>query len=119
MKRLLNELSQGFQTVTLEDFKIRYRNIREQNPKVKRCSLRGCKNPRDTTPQLGEDSCCAYHRLLFDFWSVEVVPEKFFEYFKNQRARRRAFTIWRKCIGKDECDRVVLKLANEKINWEC
>lgn len=58
------------QKITLEDLEIRYRNIRKQNPRVRQCSVSGCKNPRDRVPLpifLGEDTCCAYHRLLFDF----------------------------------------------------
>ena len=106
--------------VTLEDFEIRYRNIKRQNPKVKQCSISGCSNPRDSTPLLGEDTSCAYHRLLFDFWSSEVMDnDKFHHYLSSQKGRRRAFTNWRNTIGKVACDEIVLRLAQEGINWEC
>ena len=108
-------------SVTLEDLDIRYKNIRKDNPRVKQCSVRGCKNPRDSTPLLGEDTCCAYHRLLFDFWvaSEAMDFDKFYHYLENQKGRRRAFTNWRNRIGKKQCDKIVLQLANEGINWEC
>lgn len=106
--------------VTLEDFKIRYRNIRKQNPKVKECTVRGCHNPRDSTPLLGEDTSCAYHRLLFDFWSGEVMDnDKLFHYLESQKGRRRAFTNWRNRTGKEGLDKIVLRMAQEGINWEC
>jgi len=107
-------------TVTLEDLEIRYKNIRLQNPKVKQCSVKGCSNPRDSTPLLGEDSCCAYHRLLFDFWGCDIAPIRGHDILQmSQKGRRTAFTFFRNRHGKDECDRIVLRLANEGINWEC
>jgi len=105
--------------VTLKDFEIRYTNIRMQNPKVKQCTAAGCKNPVDTT-LLGEDTSCAYHRLLFDFWSCEVMDiNKFNHYLKSQKGRRRAFTNWINRTGQVECDKIVLRMAQEGINWEC
>lgn len=106
--------------ITLEDLEIRYNNIRKQNPKVKQCTVSGCKNPRDSTPMLGEDTCCAYHRLLFDFWSADVMhPDDFYHYLQSQKGRRRAFTNWMNKTGKDELDKLVLRMAHEPINWEC
>jgi len=106
--------------ITLEDLEIRYNNIRKQNPKVKQCTVSGCKNPRDSTPMLGEDTCCAYHRLLFDFWSSDVMhPDDFYHYLQSQKGRRRAFTNWMNKTGKDELDKLVLRMAHEPINWEC
>jgi hypothetical protein len=109
------------QKVTLEDFEKRYQFIRETNKHVKTCSINGCSNPRDTT-SLGEDSCCAYHRLLFDYWTYEVMGpdfDKLMNYMSNQRARRAAFTRWRNKLGKEQCDKIVLKLAQDGINWVC
>jgi len=106
--------------VTFEDFEIRYQNIRQVNPKVKQCSVSGCRNPRDSTEYLGEDTSCAYHRLLFDFWSADVMKhEKFHHYLISQKGRRRAFTNWLNKIGKAECDKIVLRMAQEGINWVC
>ena len=106
--------------VTLEDLEIRYKNILKRNPRIKKCSQRGCKNPIDSTPFLGEDTSYAYHRLLFDFWACEVVePEKFYHYLESQKGRRRAFTNWRNRTGKADLDKIVLRLAQEGINWEC
>jgi len=106
--------------ITLEDFEIRYKNIRKQNPKVKQCTMKDCHNPRDSTPLLGEDITCAYHRLLFDFWACEVMDnDKFHHYLTSQKGRRRAFTNWMNRIGKAECDKIVLRLAQQGINWEC
>lgn len=108
------------QELTLEDFEVRYRNIRRDIPGVENCSVRGCKNPRDSTEALGWDTSCAYHRLLFDYWACEAMAEdKFYYYLENQRARRTAFTKWRNKLGKVACDKIVLELAKEPINWKC
>jgi len=102
--------------ITLKDFEVRYDNIRKVNPKVKKCSIKNCFNPRDSTPSLGEDTCCAYHRLLFDFWSCECVENPL---VFTQKGRRRTFTNWRNKVGKKKCDKIVLRMAQEGINWEC
>jgi len=109
-------------SITLEDFEIRYKNLREANPKLKKCSVVGCSNPRDITTHGGEDSSCAYHRLLFDAWMYGLDSHdvnKVSYYFHNQRARRSAFTRWRNKHGEKTCDEFVLKLAQEGINWAC
>jgi len=106
-------------SINLEDFEIRYKNLREANPKFKKCSVVGCNNPRDITTHGGEDSSCAYHRLLFDAWSYGLDHDKAMYYFENQRARRSAFTKWRNRHGEKVCDEFVLKLAQEAINWAC
>jgi len=106
-------------TITLADFEIRYKNIRKEHPRVKNCSVSGCNNPRDFT-MLGEDTSCAYHRLLFDIWVCDVISEKeFHHYQKSQKGRRRAFTNWRNRTGKTELDKIVLRMAQEPINWDC
>jgi len=114
-----SEVPQRKALVTLEDFEIRYKNILASDPKRKCCSSSGCNNPVDHT-MLGEDTSCAYHRLLFDFWSCDVMnPDKFQHYLGCQKGRRRAFTNWQKRIGKAECDKIVLRMALEGINWMC
>jgi hypothetical protein len=106
--------------LTLDDLEIRYRNIRNSNPNVKKCTVTGCPNPRDSTELVGEDTSCAYHRLLFDFWSCEVcTPDQTNHYIVCQKGRRRAFTNWRNRTGKEALDRIVLKMALEPINWKC
>ena len=106
--------------LSLADFEIRYKNLREFNPKLEKCSVRGCKNPRDITEDLGVDTTCAYHRLLFDYWSYEVIEsDKINYYFSHQKACRTAFTKWRNKMGKEECDKIVLEMAKEPINWIC
>lgn len=105
--------------LTLEDFEVRYRNIRKSKPNVRKCTVSGCDNPRDST-ELGEDTSCAYHRLLFDFWSCEVcTPKQTNHYILCKKGRRRAFTNWRNRVGKAECDKIVLRMAREPINWSC
>lgn len=107
-------------TISLKDFEIRYTNIRKQNPTVKKCSITGCNNPRDSTPLLGSDTSCAYHRLLFDYWACDVMDnDKFHHYLSSQKGRRRAFTNWRNRTAKADLDKIVLRLAQEGINWEC
>jgi len=106
--------------VTLADFYVRYDNIIKKYPDIGKCSVKGCNNPRDITEGLGVDSSCAYHRLLFDYWLYEVMDHAKTEYyFANQRARRTAFTRWRNKTGKKACDKIVLMLAQEGINWKC
>jgi len=107
-------------SLTLKDFEIRYQNIRKQNPKVKKCSVKGCSNPRDSTKYLGEDTCCAYHRLLFDFWLADIAPIRGHNVLTmSQKGRRTAFTFFLKRTGKLGLDRIVLRMALEPINWEC
>lgn len=107
------------QSITLEDFEIRYKNLREAHPNIGTCSVVGCNNPRETTPYGGEDSTCAYHRLLFDAWSYGLDDDKRMYYWMKQQARRLAFTKWRNKLGEKTCDELVLKLAQEAINWAC
>ena len=103
-------------SLTLADLDIRYENLRKQYPKIKKCSVEGCSNPRDITPSLGWDSSCAYHRMLFDYWMYDVCHNitKL-----TQKEWRREFGIWMKKMGKEELDKIVLRMANESINWEC
>lgn len=105
-------------SATLEDFEIRYEKTRKAHPKIRKCSVTGCDNPRDTT-MMGEDTSCAYHRLLFDAWMYGLDGDKATYYFGNQRARRTAFTKWRNKLGQEACDKIVLHLAQEPINWAC
>lgn len=105
-------------SVTFDDFEVRYTNIRRDHPDIGRCSVVGCKNPRDIT-LMGVDSSCSYHRMLFDAWMYALDSDKANYYFKNQRARRTAFTKWRNKLGEEACDSIVLRLAQEPINWKC
>ena len=102
-------------SLTLKDFEVRYKKIREANPKVKQCSVSGCRNPIDSTELLGEDTCCAYHRLLFDFWFCDVRVRN----YKKREAQAKAFENWLKRIGKNTQDELALKMAQEPINWKC
>jgi len=108
--------------MTLTDFEIRYRNIRRDIPNVKKCSVKDCSNPRDFTELLGPDTCCAYHRLLFDFWSCDVYeddPVRQRLLTMARATRRRLFSRWMNKTGKRELDKIILKLAQEPINWKC
>jgi len=105
-------------SITLVDFFIRYDNIIKKHPSIGKCSVKGCNNPRDIT-EMGEDSSCAYHRLLFDRWMYSLSSEKIDYYMSNQRARRAAFTRWRNKLGEKACDKIVLEMAQEGINWIC
>lgn len=96
--------------ITFDDFEKHYQAVLADNPKVPKCSVRGCTNPAD-------DSACAYHRLLFDFWMYEVCGQKIRT--MTQRGRRRASTNWRKKTGKEACDAIVLDMAQNAINWYC
>jgi len=100
--------------ITLKDLEIRCAGILKKNPDIPHCTVKGCKNPIDHTEGMGWDTSCPYHRLLFDWWLYEVrqgdIPE-------DQRARRSAFSIWTKKLGKNGCDTIVLRMANDAINW--
>jgi len=97
--------------ITLEDFKIRYKNILKDNPKIERCSFVGCKNPADG------GTTCAYHRLLFDHWMCEVKGAGIMG--MTTRGRRIAFSRWVHKTGKATCDAIVLDMAQYNINWVC
>lgn len=106
-------------SVTLADLDIRYKNLREKHPDLPKCSVTGCDKPVDIT-ELGQDTSCAYHRLLFDYWAFETLETGKLDYYlQNQKVRRAAFTRWRNRTGKVVCDRIVLMLAQEGINWMC
>ena len=104
--------------VTFEDFEVRYKKIREKYPTIKDCTVEGCTNPRDITEGLGVDTTCSYHRLLFDFWIYEVLDvDETKKFITDRSARRKAFSSWMLAMGKDHCDEIVLKMAQDKINW--
>ena len=106
--------------VTLGDFVVRYENLREQHPDLPECSVESCRNPCDITEGMGVDTTCAYHRLLFDYWIMEVVsPDYTHRYIMDKTARRRDFSEWRKSQGKTTCDSIVLQMAQSSINWMC
>jgi len=106
-------------SITFKDFHVRYANIRKQYPNIESCSVHGCLNPVDFT-ELGKDTSCAYHRILFDIWACGGTDfEKFNFYLTNQKARRTAFTKWRNSLGKEKCDELVLMEAQCSINWVC
>jgi len=121
-------------SISLADFEIRYRNLRRMYPDLEKCGVKGCNNPVDITEGMGKDTSCAYHRLLFDFWSCDVIKDidvtPFGEIRLNRtclidvtllrrEVRRKRFRIWMDKIGKEECDRIVLEMAQEPINWSC
>ena len=102
--------------ITLKDLEIRCNGILEKNPDIPRCSFKGCKNPIDHTEGMGWDTSCPYHRLLFDHWLYNHArgnPPK------DQKARRRKFAMWVKTLGKWKESMIVLKMANDPINWSC
>lgn len=103
--------------ITLKDLDKRYEMIRKNVKDVPDCSFASCTNPVDATTVLGVSTACAYHRLLFDWWMYEVVTDH--RILDNKRERRRAFKKWVYEIGKERADRIVLQLANDRINWEC
>jgi hypothetical protein len=106
--------------ITLEDFNIRYANLRRNFPALRNCSVEGCTNPQDLTTLEGLSTTCAYHRLLFDFWSMEVLThEELKRYFKNKEERRKAFREWMGKIGKERCDNIAIRMAQDPINWAC
>ena len=105
---------------TLEDFEVRYKNQRKSYPNNPECSFDGCHNPVDVTEGMGVDTLCAYHRLLFDFWFFETVSEETTTiYLTKQSKRRNAFKKWMEKTGKEACDKIVLDMAKEPINWKC
>ena len=105
--------------ITLKDLEIRYKGIREKSKdKVPNCSFKNCKNPIDYTKGMGWDTSCAYHRLLFDWWLYHVINGDMI-ILRNKRTRRIRFAKWVKRIGKKKADKIVLKMANDAINWSC
>lgn len=103
--------------IKLIDFEKRYVKIRERYPHIGQCIHQGCPNPPDLTPSLGLDSSCAYHRLLFDYWLYEVMePTREMEHIL---LRREAFGKWNDKLDTETRNKIVLRLAQEAINWEC
>ena len=114
-------------SVTLDDLEKRYENIKISFPKIKKCSVYGCKNPRDMVEMLTDCNTCAYHRLLFDWWSCDVYGGYLILLTRKDRRRkdrrrkdrRRLFSVWMRKTGKSKCDEIVLRMAEDKINWIC
>ena len=103
--------------ITLEDIQKRADGILKKSPEVPRCGTLGCENAIDHTKGMGWDTSCPYHRLLFDHWLYEVDQEAAMD--ENQERRRAAFDKWIKETGKEECDRIVLEMAQWPGNWMC
>lgn len=103
--------------VTLKDFNVRYANLRRDYPDNPDCSVEGCHNPVDVTEGMGIDTSCAYHRLLFDYWTCEAIEDTFS--FKTRAESRKVFKDWLEKTGKETCDKLVLEMAKEPINWDC
>ena len=106
-------------SLTLADFEIRYKNLNESYPDLPSCSVEGCDNPVDVTEGMGIDTSCAYHRLLFDWWMGEINDKEIMFYLNHKTERREAFAKWLYETGKELCDEIVLKMAQEPINWDC
>lgn len=106
--------------VTFKNFEKRYKNLRKRYPDIENCSFEGCENPVDML-DLGFDTSCSYHRLLFDYWFYEVIQPDFsdMKWMNNKELRRARFNSWVMMTGKEECDKRVLMMAQDGINWEC
>ena len=102
--------------ITLEDVQKRADGILAKNPDIPRCGFMGCENAIDHTEGLGWDSSCPYHRLLFDHFLYDVDPVAA---TSKKAIRRPAFSKWVEETGKEECDRIVLHMAQDNINWMC
>lgn len=110
-------MSEKNKKLSLKDFEIRYRNIRKSYPSIESCSVEGCNNTIDITEGMGKDTSCAYHRLLFDYWSCEVCDMDALMVARN--VRRHNFKSWMDKMGKEWCDKKALEMALEPINWKC
>ena len=105
-------------SVTLEDFEIRYKNLRREHPDIPICSVEWCENPADIT-EMGLDSSCAYHRLLFDSWMYSLSTREIMGLMGDTVERRKLFKQYMNRLGKEKCDKIVLEMAQEAINWAC
>ena len=104
---------------TLEDFEVRYKNLRESYPDIDTCSVEGCENPVDVTEGLGFSTTCAYHRLLFDSWMYALTTREIMGLMGDTVERRNLFKQYMNRLGKAKCDKLVLEIALEPINWAC
>lgn len=96
--------------------KIRVHGLLKSKPP--RCSYHDCNLPIDTTPGMGWDTSCPYHRLLFDHWLYTIVGPRI-NHYKTTQGKRSAFTQWVNRTGKKQCDGIVDEMSNVPINWEC
>jgi hypothetical protein len=104
--------------VTLKDLDVRCANILRDFPDIPRCSFAGCDKPVDGTEGMGWDTSCPYHRLLFDWWLYNVI-EGDMVILKSERLRRSMFAKWVQATGEKDCNKIVLKMAKDPINWSC
>ena len=108
--------------LTLEDLEIRYKSLREKNPQMPNCSFKGCVNPLDWTGRMGWDTSCSYHRLLHDYFLYEVDETK--HHYNTPGGLsvgeyREMFRAWVKKTGKKRCDKIVVKMMSDVLNWAC
>lgn len=85
--------------------------------KAPECGYCDCNLPIDNT-MLGWDTSCPYHRLLFDYWLMEVIGNDI-NFYKTVQGKRSAFTQWVNRIGKENCDKIVNDMSEWPLNWEC
>lgn len=104
--------------VSLNDLKQRCENILNDNPEIQECAIDNCSNPIDWT---GVDwsTACPYHRLLWDYWLYTEVngDQKIIE--MGRIPRRNLFIEWMNEIGPSRCDEIVIKMANDPLQWKC
>lgn len=119
MKMVKNK--KNIKKVTFKDFDVRYENLKKENPSLPNCSFEGCKNPVDITA-MGMDSSCAYHRLLHDEFLYNGGGQEIHPMAPKGLSReeyRKKFKEWADKLGKKKCDAIVLKMAQEPLNWAC
>lgn len=108
-------------TITMEDLQKRVENLKKIKD-VPKCKVKECENPVDGTEAGGWDTCCPYHRLLWDFWLYEIAENLVRQEWAGQITHDQvvaAHDAWVAEIGKEEADAIVLDMANDPINWVC
>lgn len=106
--------------ITLEDLEKRNESIKKFFPNLPKCCKEGCNNLVDVIGD-EQDTSCAYHRLLHDYFLYEVDEGKS---HPNQSSNtieqyRKIVNDWEEKMGKEECDKIVLMMANDPLNWMC
>lgn len=94
----------------LEAFEERNKILRKELPNLPDCKIEGCNNPVDVT-MMGQDTCCIYHRMLWDYYMYPRVDTM------NVEDIRKGFFEWLQETPKDELDKCAIYMGNDKLNW--
>jgi len=96
----------------LQALKNRCKFLKNKFPDIKKCKM--CDNPVDIT-MLGFDTCCPYHRMLFDSYFYNAMDE----FGGDIEKVREEFDKWNKTLSGEQRNNIVAEMGKSSLNWMC